>query len=58
MSREVLVTDDWGNVRRLKKCADCNCFEGVHDTGTGPEPYWLPSAVVETWLAGMHTDAA
>ena len=45
---EVLFIDEYGRHRILKKCADCDYYEGVHDIGSGPEPYWLPERVVET----------
>lgn len=48
-SRVVRITDDYGNRRRLVKCQDCDCYEGLLDSGAGLEPYWLPASVVEQW---------
>lgn len=43
------VVDDYGTRRPLTKSADCDCFEGVHDIGNGPEPYTLPAGGVAQW---------
>lgn len=53
----IIVADEWGNVRRLTPSAECDCWQGTHDLGHGPEPYWLPARVVEAWLAAAAADA-
>lgn len=46
---EEFYIDDFGVERVLRLLDDGTTYEGFHDTGAGPEPYWLQASVVATW---------